>query len=49
MLTFWDRRQFLRLGGLGLAGLTLADLLRQEARGTKPAARSRASPAPGSY
>src|SRR5437016_11255034 len=27
------RRQFLRLGGLGLAGLTLADLLRHEARG----------------
>src|SRR5262245_57927081 len=30
------RRQFLRLGALGLGGLTLADLLRQEARGTVP-------------
>jgi hypothetical protein len=27
------RREFLRVGGLGLAGLTLPDLLRQEARG----------------
>jgi Protein of unknown function (DUF1501) len=27
------RREFLRVGGLGLAGLTLADLLRHEARG----------------
>ena len=26
-----DRRDFLRVGGLGLAGLTLADLLRSEA------------------
>src|ERR1043166_1904686 len=34
MLTFGriHRRDFLRVGGLGLAGLTLADLLRQEAR-----------------
>ena len=31
-----SRRDFLRVGGLGLAGLTLADLLRAEARG-KPA------------
>src|SRR5215467_378305 len=28
-----DRREFLRLGALGLGGLTLADLLRHEARG----------------
>jgi hypothetical protein len=43
MLTFWGRnqrfcdnmhrREFLRLGALGLGGLTLADLLRLEARG----------------
>ncbi|HEY7424894.1 MAG TPA: DUF1501 domain-containing protein [Gemmataceae bacterium] len=43
MLTFWGRKQrfcdnlhrreFLRLGALGLGGLTLADLLRLEARG----------------
>jgi hypothetical protein len=42
VLTFWNqpqrlrtdihRREFLRLGGLGLAGLTLADVLRHEAR-----------------
>src|SRR6266481_8547777 len=38
MLSFWDqsnsvhRRDFLRLGALGLGGLTLADLLRNEAR-----------------
>jgi uncharacterized protein DUF1501 len=31
-----SRRDFLRVGGLGLAGLTLADLLRNEARGTGP-------------
>jgi hypothetical protein len=31
-----SRRNFLRVGGLGLAGLTLADLLRAESR-TKPA------------
>ena len=30
------RRDFLRVGGLGLAGITLADLLRREARGTQP-------------
>src|SRR5882762_1669536 len=29
------RRDFLRLGALGLGGLTLADLLRQQARGTE--------------
>ena len=28
-----DRREFLRLGALGLGGVTLADLLRHEARG----------------
>jgi len=43
MLTFWgrkqrfrdrlSRREFLRLGALGLGGVTLADLLRLEARG----------------
>ncbi len=43
MLTFWGRqqrycdtlprREFLRVGALGLGGLTLADLLRLEARG----------------
>src|SRR5262249_45021130 len=43
MLTFWgakqplcdrlDRRQFIRVGGLGLAGLSLADLLRLRACG----------------
>src|SRR5437763_2677580 len=33
MLTFLQRRAFLRIGGLGLSGLTLADLLRNEARG----------------
>lgn len=43
MLTFWgrkqrfcdhlSRREFLRLGALGLGGATLADLLRLEARG----------------
>jgi hypothetical protein len=31
-----QRRQFLRLGALGLGGLTLADLLRLEARGASP-------------
>src|SRR5712671_4490206 len=46
MFTLWGRRQalcdgihrreFLRLGALGLGGLTLADLLRQQARGTEP-------------
>lgn len=44
MLTVWGkphrfcdgihRRDFLRVGALGLGGLTLADLLRQESRGT---------------
>lgn len=44
MITLWGnkqrycdgllRREFLRLGALGLSGLTLADLLRHEARGT---------------
>lgn len=29
-----SRREFLRAGGLGLAGLTIADLLRNEARGS---------------
>jgi len=33
------RRQFLRSGGLGVAGLTLADLLRHEARAATPARR----------
>ncbi len=41
MFRFWAdsyrkaarRRDFLRVGGLGLAGLTLPDLLRNEARG----------------
>ena len=28
-----SRRSFLRVGGLGMAGLTLADLLRLKARG----------------
>src|ERR1700722_9513868 len=42
MLTVWGRQQglhrrgFLRIGALGLGGLTLADLLRQEARGEPP-------------
>src|SRR5262245_38360761 len=46
MLTLWrrrhtfcdglDRRDFLRLGALGLGGVTLADLLRQEAHGAAP-------------
>lgn len=31
-----DRREFLRIGGFGLGCLTLADLLRSEARGDKP-------------
>ena len=49
MLTIWgknqtlcnglSRREFLRLGGLGLGGLTLADLLRQEARAGSAAVR----------
>ena len=35
-----DRREFLRVGGLGVAGLTLADLLRNQALGgTSPAPR----------
>lgn len=33
------RRDFLRVGGLGLAGLTLADLLRQESRADAPTSR----------
>ena len=33
------RRQFLRVGGLGLAGLTLADLLRNDAKAATPAPR----------
>src|SRR2546421_5056477 len=47
MLTFWGRgqtfcdgvhrRDFLRLGALGLGGFTLADLLRHEARAGGPA------------
>jgi hypothetical protein len=52
MLTFWGRKQrfcdamhrreFLRLGALGLGGLTLADLLRLEARGeTKEQGRAK--------
>ena len=46
MFTLWGRRQvfcdgiprreFLRLGALGLGGLTLADLLAQEAHGASP-------------
>ena len=46
MLTFWgrghdycdglNRRAFLRLGALGLGGLTLADLLRHEAQAGQP-------------
>jgi len=46
MLTLWgrrhtfcdglDRRDFFRLGALGLGGVTLADLLRQEAQGAAP-------------
>jgi hypothetical protein len=46
MLTFWnrgrtfcdglDRRQFLRVGALGLGGVTLTHLLRQEAHATVP-------------
>jgi len=49
MLTIWGRhlrhcdglgrRQFLRAGGLGLAGLTLADLLRSDATAATPARR----------
>lgn len=49
MLTVWgsrfrhcdrvDRRNFLRVGGLGLAGPTLADVLRGEARANEPARR----------
>src|SRR4051812_40763022 len=35
--TGMQRRQFLRLGALGLGGLTLAHLLRQEARAGAPA------------
>jgi len=34
-----SRRQFIRVGGLGVAGLTLADLLRSEARADTPARR----------
>ncbi|MBX9582808.1 MAG: DUF1501 domain-containing protein [Gemmataceae bacterium] len=40
MLTFGgrgNRREFLRVGGLGVAGLTLADLLRHDARAESPA------------
>jgi hypothetical protein len=47
MFTFWgkgstycdgiQRRDFLRLGALGFGGLTLADLLRQDAKGGEPA------------
>ena len=33
------RREFLRVGGLGLAGLTLADLLRNETRADSPPSR----------
>jgi hypothetical protein len=43
VLTLWNqnhrelhRRDFLRVGGLGLAGVTLVDLLRAEARGDAP-------------
>jgi uncharacterized protein (DUF1501 family) len=45
MLRFHDsriplgRRDFLRIGSLGLGGLSLADLLQMEAVGAKPAAR----------
>jgi len=49
MLTLWGngqtfcdkihRREFLRLGALGLGGLTLADLLRQEAKGAESVRR----------
>jgi Protein of unknown function (DUF1501). len=35
----FTRRQFLRVGGLGAAGLTLADLYRQEARAGGPTPR----------
>ena len=34
-----NRREFLRIGGLGAFGLTLADLLRQDARAGTPRAR----------
>ena len=37
MLSLVSRRQFLRVGGMGLCGLTLADFLRQETRGEAPA------------
>ena len=33
------RREFLRLGALGLGGLSLADLLRHEAQANQPARR----------
>src|SRR4051794_21537787 len=40
MLTIWasSRRDFLRLGALGVGGATLADVLRGRARGATPAA-----------
>ncbi len=34
-----SRRQFMRVGGLGVAGLTLADVLRSEAQATEPVKR----------
>jgi hypothetical protein len=36
-----SRREFLRVGGLGIAGLTLADLLRCQAQGGVGAAPRR--------
>lgn len=38
-----SRREFLRVGGLGLGGLTLADLLRLKARGAVDSSRSHKS------
>jgi hypothetical protein len=37
----WSRRDFLRIGGFGVAGLTLADLLRLEAHAGTPGSRGR--------
>ena len=28
----WSRREFLRIGGMGMAGISLADVLRLQAR-----------------
>ncbi|MFN0022060.1 MAG: DUF1501 domain-containing protein [Pirellulaceae bacterium] len=41
MSAHFDRRQFLQIGALGLGGLTLADVLRGDARGAKGPAKAK--------